>query len=266
MKRFLFVLCMVFSAFTPLFSLSLEDLAGPERALQLANGESLSSVLLKDPRIVLAPDYAPLLSLIQREMDSLDPSIIIETLRVYRKPQGADMSAWTASERRRIYNEALALSTLAGLRYYSPSRDVWRTLYESSSVIDGPDRKQPLPDPVYQSPPAELTLYTRQKDLTFGDNVYRYRYFADNNALLFIQDNVTSLSMGIIPAVRRGRLRSVVAVIDAGPCLLIYAGSMARAASFPGMGARIGDSFTTRVDAVLSWFFSRVDAAFSAAR
>jgi hypothetical protein len=265
MKKYLFVLCILLSAFMPGFALSLEDLAGQEKAVRLNNGESLSSVLLKDPRIVLAPNYAPLLGIIRQEMEALRPSVFIETMRLYRKPEGADMSAWTAAERLNVYNGSLALSTLAGIQYFSASRNEWRTLYESSSVVDSPDRKQPLPDPVYQSPPAELTLYARQKDLTFGDNVYRYRYFAYDNAMLFVQENVTSLSMGIIPAVGRGRLRSIVAVIDTGPGLLIYALSMARAASFPGMGTRIGNSFTTRVDAVLSWFFSRVDTAFSSA-
>jgi hypothetical protein len=196
-------------------------------------------------------------------MDSLDPSMFIETLKLYWKPEGADRTAWTAEERLNVYNGALALSTLAGIQYFSTSRNAWRTLYETSQVIDSPDRKRPLPDPVYASPLPELTLYARQKDLTFGDNVYQYRYFAYDNALLFIQENVTSLTMGIIPAAGRGRLRSFVAVIDAGSCLLIYAASMARAASVPGMGTRIGNSFTTRVDAVLTWFSARVDAAFN---
>jgi hypothetical protein len=247
-------------------ALSLEELAGQERALQLANGESLSSALLKDPHIVLAPNYAPLLDLIRQEMASLEPSLFIEALKLYRKPDGASMSGWTASEKRNLYNGALALSTLAGLQYFSSSRNAWRTLYETSLVIDGPDRKRPLPDPVYQALPAELTLYARQKDLTFGDNVYRYRYLAYDNALLFIQENVTSLSMGIIPAAGRGRIRSIVALIDTGPCILIYAGSMAKAASFPGMGTRIGNSFRTRLDAVLSWVFAQADAAFRSAR
>jgi hypothetical protein len=266
MKKFLFGFCMFLAALMPVSALSLEELIGQERALQLRNGESLSSVLLKDPRIVLTPHYASLLSLIQQEMDALNPSMFIETLKLYRKPDGENRSLWTAEERMSVYNGTLALSTLAGIQYFSTSRNAWRTFYETSQVIDSPDKKRPLPDPVYYSPPPELTLYARQKDLTFGDNVYRYRYFAYDDALLFIQENVTSMTMGIIPAVGRGRLRSVVAVIDAGPCLLIYAASMARAASVPGMSARIGNSFTTRVDAVLGWFFSRVDAAFKNTR
>jgi hypothetical protein len=265
MKKVLFGFCIFLSVFAPLFSLSLEELTGQERARKLLDGENLSSVLLKNPRVVLAPGYSPLLNLIRQEMGSLDPSLLIETLKLYRKPDGVNHSAWTAEERRKVYNGALALSTLTGLQYFSSSRNAWRTLYETSRVIDSPDRKQPLPDPVYETPPAELTLYARQKDLTFGDNVYRYRYFAYDNALLFIQEYITPLTMGIIPAAGRGRLRSIVAVIDTGPCLLIYVASMAKAASIPGMGTRIGNSFTTRADAVLSWFSSRIDEAFMGA-
>jgi hypothetical protein len=129
-------------------------------------------------------------------------------------------------------------------------------------VIDGPDTKRPLPDPVYGDPPAELTVYTRQKDLTFGDNLYRYDYFAREDVLVFVQHNLTALSYGIIPAVGRNKLQSFVAVIDAGEHLLIYAASMAKAASVPGVGQRIGNSFSTRAEAILGWFALQADGAF----
>jgi hypothetical protein len=137
-----------------------------------------------------------------------------------------------------------------------------RTFYEISSVIDGPSTKNPIPDPVFSRPPAGFTVYTRQKDLTFGDNIYQYDFFAAPGALVFIQKNITSLTVGIIPAVGRNRLRSTVAVLDAGDYLLVYAASMARAGSFPGMNERVGNSFANRAIAVLQWFSDQADKAF----
>jgi hypothetical protein len=70
------------------------------------------------------------------------------------------------------------------------------------------------------------------------------------------------MNAGIIPAVGKNKLRSLVAVIDAGDSLLVYAASMARAVTIPGMGERIGSSFTNRAEAILKWFAGRADRVF----
>jgi hypothetical protein len=80
--------------------------------------------------------------------------------------------------------------------------------------------------------------------------------------LIFVQQNLTAMNAGIIPAVGKNKLRTVMAVIDAGDSLLIYAVSMAKAAPFPGLGERIGNSFTNRAEAVLKWFSGRADGVF----
>jgi hypothetical protein len=156
----------------------------------------------------------------------------------------------------------MALSSLTGIQYYSASRKTMRTFYEYSRVIDGPETKRVLDDPRHAQTPAEQTIYARQKDLSFGDNIYEYKYYANPDSLLFIQQNLTAMSYGIIPAVGKNKLRSLVAVIDAGDYLLIYAASMVKAASIPGMGERIGNSFSNRAAAVLKWFTGRADGVF----
>jgi hypothetical protein len=137
-----------------------------------------------------------------------------------------------------------------------------RTFYETSSVIDGQSTKRPIPDPVYPRPPAKLTVFARQKDLTFGDNIYQYDYYSEPGAFIFIQQNLTSLSYGIIPAVGKNKLRSAAAVIDAGEYLLVYIASMSKAAAIPGMKERIGNSFANRSEAIFNWFSTQADKAF----
>jgi hypothetical protein len=138
-----------------------------------------------------------------------------------------------------------------------------RTFYETSSVIDDPAAKRPLPDPVFTMPLSRLVFFARQRDLTFGDNIYRYEYRSGADSLIFIQENLTAMTVGIITAVGKNRLRSLVAVIDTGDSLLIYAASMAKAASLPGMSGRIGNSFTNRIGAILKWFTAKADRVFS---
>jgi len=137
-----------------------------------------------------------------------------------------------------------------------------RVFYESSTVIDDPVGKKPLPDPSFAVCPDSLTLYARQKDLTFGDNIYRLEYRTGADIIFFSQENLSSMNAGLIPAIGRNKFRTVMAVIDAGDSLLIYAAAMARTASVPGMGDRVGASFTNRVKAILKWFVGRADRVF----
>jgi hypothetical protein len=260
-RAFLFSV-LLFSGFgAPLFSASLEELIGPERLAAFAAGEEIiSGVQLKNPRPALLPRHGELQRLIGELMRTLNPGLFAESLALYAKPAAAPR--WTAEERRNLYNEALALSSLSGIQYYSASRKAMRTFYEYSRVIDGPETKKVLPDPVFADPPRMLTVYARQKDLTFGDNIYQYNYLAGDDSLIFVQENLSSLNVAIVTAVGKHKLRSVVAVIDAGDQLLVYVASMAAASSLPGLGERIGNSFTNRAQAVLKWFSGRADKAY----
>jgi hypothetical protein len=248
----------------PLFSVSIEDFIGQGNARILTEKGVVTEIQLKNPRPSLMPNHAALRELMADIQKSLAPGIMVESLYRYAKPVGASWDSWTASEKRALYNETLAISTLKGIEYYSTSRKTMRIFYDYSTVIDSPVSKQPRPDPAFDEVPAELVVYARQRDLSFGDNIYRYDYYAKDNAFIFVQQNLTAMNYGIIPALARNKLRSLVAVIDSGDSLLVYAASMAKAASFPGMGEKVGNSFSTRAEAILKWFSDRADRAFAA--
>jgi hypothetical protein len=77
-----------------------------------------------------------------------------------------------------------------------------------------------------------------------------------------MQENLTALNYGLIPAIGKNKCRTIMAIIDAGDCLLIYAAAMAKTASVPGMGDRIGNSFSNRAIAILKWFTERAGKVF----
>jgi hypothetical protein len=248
---------------SPVFGVSLEELLESAQVSVLKAGEGAAETQFRDPVPRLIPRHEEVRRIVEDVRRELDPGIMVETLYLYSKPAGSGSPGWTGAEQLALLNGILALSSLTGLQYYSASRGEMRTFYESSTVVDGPSAKNPLPDPVYSALPSELVVYARQKDLTFGDTTYRYDYHVISGALVFIQQNLTSMTAGIIPAVRRNRLRSAVAVIDAGEYLLVYAVSMARAAALPGLKDRIGNSFANRASAVLTWFSAQADKAFA---
>jgi len=255
---FLFIAAVV----TPsLFGVSLEELVGVERATALrAAVEPITEVQHKTISPRLLPRHTGLATLVAETLGSLDPNLFVETLFQYRKPSAA---VWNEAEQIKLLNQLTALSTLAGIQYYSASRKTMRTFYESSCAIDNPTDKNPLPDPVFTALPASLALYARQKDLTFGDNIYHFVYYTNKDSIFFVQENLTAMTAGIIPAVGKNKFRSLLAVIDTGDSLLIYAAGMAKTASVPGMGDRIGASFTNRAKAILKWFAGRADKIFS---
>jgi hypothetical protein len=259
MKGIFFVFFTI-ALLPPVFGSSLEELIGADRANALRSTRVPIDLLQqKNPRPQLLPRHEGLERLVADVQKSLDPSMMVETLALYRKPSAAE---WSTAEQTGLFNQLTALSTLAGIEYYSASRQTMRVFYETSQVIDDPSGKKPLPDPLYDTLPASLELHARQKDLTFGDNIYRYNYHTGADILFFVQENLTSMNAGIIRAVGKNKFRSMVAVIDAGDVLLIYAAAMAKAASIPGMGDRIGASFTNRINAVLQWFTVRANKVF----
>lgn len=253
---------LLFIGGASVYALSLEALLLPDQRIPLLEAGTLREVQFKRPTPLLIPGHALVQKLMNETLEALEPSLLVESLQLYKKPEGAAWPQWSSAERGALFNETLALSTLAGLRYFSTSRNAMRIFYETSQVLDGPDTQKPLPDPVYDVPPAQVILYARQKDLTFGDTIYQYEYHAREDALLLAQQNLTPLAVGIIPAVGKHKLRSMVAVIDAEAFLLIYAASMAKAVSLPGMNQRVGQSFATRTDALMSWFTERADRVF----
>ena len=252
----LLLMCSALSA------LDLDDLVGRERAAALLGGEKpVLAQFGNNSTAGLIPNNNILRTFLISIQSSLNPGIMVETLNIYPKPEGG--RAWNEAERTALYNELLKLSSLTGIQYYSASRGSMRIFYESSFIVDGPSSRNRIPDPFYARPPGELTIYARQRDTTFGENNYQYNYFLYPGIMIFTQENLSTLTYGILPLISRNNLRSVVALIDTDDHIVVYAASMARAASFSGVRERISNSFSNRAEAVFLWFSDRADAVWT---
>jgi len=263
MKRF-FLLFVVLSFIIPcIFSLPLENLVNSaQRALLLSGNRPIIETQLRNPAPALMPLNNELRNHVNRAVNALSPNMMVEILYLYRKPVNFHTSSdrWDDTQKTGMFNQIMAISTLAGIQYRSSSRGgTMRVFYDYSRVIEGPTSRNALPDPVFTQIPATLTLHARQKDGTFGDNIYRYDYISNRDSVFFIQENITSLSYGIIPVIGRGNLRSVMGFFDCGDSLLVYAASITKAFTVPGVWERISDSFSSRAEAVLNWFIGRLN-------
>jgi hypothetical protein len=265
MKR-IFVLIYIFSTAVSAFSIPLENIITNDTIARVLSSDrnQLVSTQLTNPNPSLMPNQSDIRRSVMGIMNTLKPNILVETLYLYAKPARAktDSATWDEKQKITVFNQITAISTLAGIQYYSSSRGAMRTFYEYSSVIDDPVTKKPLSDPVFIKPSASLTIFARQKDLTFGDNIYRYDYLNTADVIIFTQENITSLNYGIIPIIGKGNLRSVMAIVDGGDYILVYAASMAKAAAIPGFSDKISSSFSNRAQAVLRWFSDRLNREF----
>ena len=262
MTQKFFLLMALFGLFAAraLFALPLESLVTEAQAKQLLQSGAVDREVFDSSSPFMIPNYEELKKLLETNRQSINPNITVESLRLYTKPPSR--ADWTGSERTELYNGITAVSTLKGLEYFSKSRNKMRLLYETSAVIDGPDTKNPRPDPVFAVPPAELSMYVRQKDLTFGDNIYKFAYYARESCFIVFLENETNLRYGPITVVDKGRLCSVIAVFDCGRYLLVYSASLARASMLPGMKNRAGESISNRANALLFWFTQKADKVF----
>ena len=242
------------------FAFPLESLLPELQVKQLLQSGAIDRERFDTTTFGMVPRFDALVQLVESNRRGIDPNITVESLRLYKKR--VSQESWTAPERTALYNGIVAVSTLKGLEYFSKSRSAMRLLYETSSVVDGPSGKNPRPDPVFNVPPSQLSLYVRQSDLTFGDNVYQYTYYAYESSFMVVQENITNMNYGLVTVIGKNKLRSVVAVFDCGQFLLVYAASMAKASMLPGMKQRAGESIFNRANALLGWFNKKADQAF----
>ena len=265
MKRFpqqQTVLFLLFLCF-PVFVYAQLDNVIPQRvASRLLAGEIVSLVHFDEITPELIPEHSVLVKTVKEIKDELEPSVMVENISLYKKPPPA--RPWTVKDTTALFNGILSLSTLSGLSYYSSSRKQMRLFYEKSVVIDSPDKQKPVRDPVFspETLPQTLTIYAKQKDLTFGENIYRFDFTVLNDAILFTQTNLSTMYYGIFPALGKNKIRSIAAVLDAGEYMIIYMVSMADSISFPGIKNRVGASFGARSEAVLKWFAEKANLVY----
>ncbi len=175
----------------------------------------------------------------------------IETLYLYKKtPQKQGLPGKDTDQISVILR---SLSKLEGIEYYSNSRKKMRTLYEKSYIIDSPVSKKRLSDPLDGSADG-ISAFALQKDLTFGEYVYRYSWRQTTDSVAFFSLNVDAMSYSFFKLIQPDKLRVSLIVQDMGDWLLVYNLTKADFMAIPGIEGKITSSFSARADAIYKWF------------
>lgn len=180
---------------------------------------------------------------------------MVETLYLYKKPEQKQSS----NDSQIISDIVHSVSRLEGIEYYSSSRKKMRTLYEKSFAVEKDSTSKRTK---YSKVPDDLTAKEQlvlQKDLTFGEYIYKYSYFKDSAAVGFVCENTEKLKYGIITLVSPYNMNVAFSVLDLGDYLLAYANTRANIARFLGIEKKLKNSFSTRADAIYNWFISEYE-------
>lgn len=248
---------LTIAAAAPLAALPAGAVLGREALATLSAGGDLRAAAGgRGAAPSLTPDH-PAARALRDELASEAPDVVVEALFLWRKPRAAS----PAAELLETYNVLRAIGTLQGIEYYSASRKAMRLFYEYSSLVDGPETKRPTPDRRLEALPRAETLYARQKDLSFGDNIYRYDFTSGADYIASLSTNLTTMRYGIVPvaAPEALKVRSLAILVDEG--VVFYAVSSAKAAVVPGVRAKLESSFGNRAEAVYDWFAAKAEAA-----
>ncbi|MCX7656396.1 MAG: hypothetical protein N2Z76_07720 [Treponemataceae bacterium] len=256
------VICVVLLLLTVSFkgfSRTSGEFLGKELYEKISSQGKITSVQTKKMERFFNTQDEKLTPLIQSMFEGkFQPTVMVESLYFYKKTNPNNQRPLNETEKNRLFNRLTALSSLTGIQYYSASRKTMRTLYEVSYCIDHPESRKKIPDPVFQGIPNSVTVYAFQKDLTFGENVYTYRFQYDGENFSFIQRNETVMKYGFVPIIDKGNLRSLVVLYDCDDALLVYILSYAQVALLPGMETKIKDSFGNRADALYNWLVDSI--------
>ncbi len=223
-----------------------------ETELKLLVTEGETTNMYEAPAVPrLAPAFA---DLVAADLAALNPGLGVELIVLHPKP-GA-----TSLPQERIFTVLQSISTMTGIEYYSASRGYMRTLFYESYIIDNPDDRNRLPDPVWRAAPDHDQLYIYQRDSSFGKNILQLDYRTDKDAILLTMRNLTRmLYRGIVPAVGPERLMIHLVVMPVGDYLLFYGSSGADPIGLLGMEERARTSFHNRIVALRDWYLDQLE-------
>lgn len=201
----------------------------------------------------MAPAFG---STVLSQLTDLAPRVGVEVLFLVPSPLDAGVLTLVA------YETLQSMNTMEGIEYFSASRGHMRTLFYQSFVIDNPDDRNRLADPVPSFIPREETLYVFQEDSSFGKNVLELQFETTSDAVLLSMQNLTRmLYAGFIPAVAPRGLQLHLVIRPVGDHLLFYGNFGADALTLFGVERRVQTSFYNRLVALYQWYVRELQVA-----
>lgn len=158
-----------------------------------------------------------------------------------------------------LYDALHAISTLAGIRYFSVWHREERVLFTAAHAIDGSGAAAADPMP---SPGGHDVAYALVEDARFGATPFRLEYRTEDDAVLLIVSNLLGLNLLMIPLIDPERLLIALLIAPASgdrPRTL-YGLVAAQAPVVPFLEDLVEASLRNRLAAMVEWIRARASA------
>ncbi|MQY76664.1 MAG: hypothetical protein GH155_03455 [Spirochaeta sp.] len=241
-------------------SIAADQLLDEKIKKELDSSGEIRHTFWKKGSPTLIPDI-PHKNTILQELADLEPTMSVEVMTRHGTGLG---NLHSENGLLSIYNALRSISTMEGIEYFSASRNRMRTLFRESYVVDSPESKQKLPDPLVKYISAYSKIYIYQHDLTFGKNISSVEYFAYEDHLIMKIRNLTPMRYFFIPMVKTGDIINYFIFSPQEDDLLIYGLSSVHSLSFFGLEKRKEASFYNRIKAISSWLLATLPSQASA--
>lgn len=152
-----------------------------------------------------------------------------------------------------LANKLTAVSTMQGINYYSSTRGKTRTLFTRAFIPRVAGTKDAAPDPVFRTPPDNLTLEVFLEDTTFGEGWYAMTLSTAGDCLLAGLTNKTPLSLGPVKVLDEEEMELILLVVPLPGELLLYASGTARLGKNSLLEKYVERSLYYRIQAMKEW-------------
>ena len=229
---------------------SLTELLDRETAERLISEGELRHTFKKTEPLILLPKLTQS-DEVAADVLQLEPTVGVELILAYRPSReiSDDPEYHT-----RMYNTLAGISTLAGIEYYSDSRKRMRVYFHEAYVIDSPEEKNRVPDPVFTRIPKEHRLHSYLDDSSLGKYLAEIRYEYSEKSIVMSITNVTKIKQLLIPIVRQGEIRTFVAVVPIGDTVVFYGLAYVKLFNLFNLAQKKTASFYNRLLALFNWF------------
>lgn len=176
--------------------------------------------------------------------------------KLYRLPKSEiENKTAAALDTQTVSKIMRSISKMQGMQYFSRSRKSWDELYSQAFRVENPDSENfSAAGDLNEGDADGQEIFAFLNDHTFGESVYKISYKQNQNELLMLMENYSSLSYGPVKAVKPGDFKMCVCIMDCGDEFLVYIGNYTEFKMISALKKRLNNSFEARLEAIYNWF------------
>ncbi|MCR4743573.1 MAG: hypothetical protein K5866_11975 [Treponema sp.] len=152
---------------------------------------------------------------------------------------------------------ARSISNMVTIDYYSNTRRKITKLYKKAYMVDAENSSKAIADFNYGNCDGK-TCYCLMDDASFGVTHYQLTYNQTESELLTVFRNTDDMGLGPIRAIMPKDLVINLLIQTCDDGMVVYLCADLDSKKMPGVRGKITESMTARMDAISSWFASKM--------